>query len=282
MTKEKVLAARPKIIFFTDFDGTITQQDTNDYITDHYGFGIEQRKQGMRLILDGKDTFRDGFQKMIDSWQVSLSEMIDILEKTITLDPHFKTFVHWAKEHQVPIIVVSSGMVPVIQALLKKLLGEELMKDIEVVANGYSLVPPLNDMSKKGGWNIRFRDDSGFGHDKSLTIRPYAEAAAELPESERPTLLYAGDGVSDLSAAKETDLLFAKAGNDLIIYCERENIPFTPFEDWSTILAETEHIYNGKDVKRSAREGLQRHRTNSMSRPRPAGYHRKMSISQGE
>lgn len=49
---------------------------------------------------------------------------------------------------------------------------------------------------------------SGFGHDKSLTIRPYAE----LPKEQRPTLFYAGDGVSDLSAAQETDLLFAKKG----------------------------------------------------------------------
>ena len=31
-----------------------------------------------------------------------------------------------------------------------------------------------------------------------------------MPESERPVMFYAGDGVSDLSAAKETDLLFAK------------------------------------------------------------------------
>lgn len=50
---------------------------------------------------------------------------------------------------------------------------------------------------------------SHFGHDKSLEIRPYAA----LPDAERPTMFYAGDGVSDLSAAKETDLLFAKEGH---------------------------------------------------------------------
>jgi 2-hydroxy-3-keto-5-methylthiopentenyl-1-phosphate phosphatase len=44
------------------------------------------------------------------------------------------------------------------------------------------------------------------GHDKSIEIRKYSS----LPN--RPTMFYAGDGVSDLSAAKETDLLFAKAG----------------------------------------------------------------------
>lgn len=50
-----------------------------------------------------------------------------------------------------------------------------------------------------------------FGHDKSIEIRPYAN----LPENERPTMFYAGDGVSDLSAAKETDLLFAKKGHGM-------------------------------------------------------------------
>ncbi|CRK40314.1 hypothetical protein BN1708_020694, partial [Verticillium longisporum] len=48
---------------------------------------------------------------------------------------------------------------------------------------------------------------------------------------DRPIMLYAGDGVSDLSAARETDLLFAKAGKDLVTYCERENVPFVTFQD---------------------------------------------------
>lgn len=51
------------------------------------------------------------------------------------------------------------------------------------------------------------------GHDKSIEIRKYSS----LPN--RPTMFYAGDGVSDLSAAKETDLLFAKAGKGKEICC---------------------------------------------------------------
>ena len=49
---------------------------------------------------------------------------------------------------------------------------------------------------------------SEHGHDKSIEIRKYSS----LPEGQRPTMFYAGDGVSDLSAAKETELLFAKQG----------------------------------------------------------------------
>jgi 2-hydroxy-3-keto-5-methylthiopentenyl-1-phosphate phosphatase len=50
--------------------------------------------------------------------------------------------------------------------------------------------------------------NSVFGHDKSLEIKPYVA----LSDQHRPLLLYAGDGVSDLPAASETHILFAKDG----------------------------------------------------------------------
>ncbi|KAL8740094.1 MAG: hypothetical protein Q9184_008530, partial [Pyrenodesmia sp. 2 TL-2023] len=112
---------------------------------------------------------------------------------------------------------------------------------------------------QEDGWQLKYHDDSGFGHDKSLTIRPYAEHFAKRPNKPRPTLLYAGDGVSDLSAARETDLLFAKKGHDLITYCEREGIPFTIFEDWQSILATTKEIFEGKtSLKEVAAEGVEK------------------------
>ena len=144
---------------------------------------------------------------------------------------------------------------------------KDLAARIEIVANEAQPVPPLNDLNKPHGWSIKYHDDSGFGHDKSLTIRPYAEAIAKMPNAKsHPTLLYAGDGVSDLSAARETDLLFAKAGHDLITYCEREAIRFTVFEDWSSILETTREIFEGKtNVKAVAEETLELVRTNSLT-----------------
>jgi 2-hydroxy-3-keto-5-methylthiopentenyl-1-phosphate phosphatase len=43
-------------------------------------------------------------------------------------------------------------------------------------------------------------------------------------------MVYCGDGVSDISAARETDLLFAKKGRDLVTHCLQENVPFYPFD----------------------------------------------------
>ena len=56
--------------------------------------------------------------------------------------------------------------------------------------------------------------------------------------------------MSDLSAARETDLLFAKKGYDLVSYCEREGVPFTVFETWESILATTKAIFEGKTTVR--------------------------------
>ena len=147
---------------------------------------------------------------MMDSVTKPFPECIQFLRDNMKLDPHFKQFYSWARENNVPVIVLSSGMVPIIRAILLHLVGSET-EDIEIIANDLQDRPGKRQ-DQEGGWEIKFHDNSDFGHDKSLAIRPYADHIAKMPENDRPTLLYAGDGVSDLSAARETDLLFAKKG----------------------------------------------------------------------
>ena len=180
----------------------------------------------------------------MDSVNTPFPECVQALCDNIKLDPYFKEFYMWSRKAKVPVIVLSSGMTPIIRALLLELVGPEA-NDIEIVCNEVVDKPGMTK-EQEGGWDIKFHDDSGFGHDKSLTIRPYAKHFAERPDEPRPTMFYAGDGVSDLSAAKETDLLFAKKGKDLVAYCEREGIPFTVFEDWQSIHQTTKDIYEGK------------------------------------
>ncbi|KAN0096489.1 HAD-like domain containing protein [Hyaloscypha variabilis] len=246
------MQTNPNFIFFTDFDGTITLSDSNDFLTDNLGYGQKLRKQGNQDVLTDKMSFRDSFQGMMDSISTPYDQCIKILLENIKLDPHFKEFHDWCKQNNVPVVVLSSGMVPIIRALLVHLVGKEA-DDIQIVAND---VAPREGKSinEDGGWQIVFHDDSHFGHDKSIEIRQYAK----LPDDVRPTMFYAGDGVSDLSAAKETDLLFAKKGHDLVTYCVRENVPFTEFESWSSILATVKEIVAGKTtVKQVSAQGAE-------------------------
>jgi 2,3-diketo-5-methylthio-1-phosphopentane phosphatase len=174
---------------------------------------------------------------MMDSISTPYPQCIKFLVDNIKLDPYFTEFLQFAYVNNIPVVVLSGGMQPIIDALLKKLVGEELSKDIEIVANNVR-PRPGKTLEDENGWEIVFHDESGFGHDKSRTIRPYAD----LPADKRPTMFYAGDGVSDLSAARETDLLFAKNGMDLVTYCAKEDVPFTTFENWKSITEKVKEI----------------------------------------
>ena len=154
---------------------------------------------------------RDGFKEMLNTIKTPFPECVKSLCDNIKLDPFFADFYHYCREAGIPVIVLSSGMVPIIRALLVHLVGPEA-EHIEIISNDVADRPGMSK-DEEGGWEIAFHDNSGFGHDKSLSIRPYAAHIAKLPAKDQPTLFYAGDGVSDLSAAKETDLLFAKAGH---------------------------------------------------------------------
>ncbi|GAB7362653.1 hypothetical protein MBLNU230_g2962t1 [Neophaeotheca triangularis] len=247
----------PKFIFFTDFDGTITLQDSNDFMTDTLGMGYEKRRVLNRDVLSGKQTFRDTFMAQMDSVAAvkPFPECVEYLKQNIKLDPGFNEYFQWALANNIPTVVVSSGMTPVIRALLSKLVGPDAEK-IQVVCNHPE---PANGKSidEVGGWKLKYHDDSHFGHDKSLTLRPYAQ----LPADKRPTMFYAGDGVSDMSAARETDLLFAKKGHDLITYCARDNVPFNVFEDWTQIHATVKEIVEGKrSVQDAAKEGYEQYK----------------------
>lgn len=225
-------------IVFTDWDGTVTLQDSNDFLTDNLGFGKENRLEINQAILEEKQTFRDAFRVMLESINTPFPECIDYLLKHVKLDPGFKDFYEQCESRGIPVIVVSSGMRPIIHALLKKLLGEEAAGNIEIISNDVEVDP---ETSK---WHIVYKHpESGFGHDKAQSIKQYLRIHGY--DQNTPTLFYCGDGVSDLSAAKETNLLFAKHGKDLIKYCEREGIPYTQFQDFNEILSKVSNILSG-------------------------------------
>ncbi|KAM9905815.1 hypothetical protein OXX80_002827 [Metschnikowia pulcherrima] len=226
-------------IIFTDWDGTVTLQDSNDYLTENLGFGRPRRLEINDEILNETKSFKDGFSEMLRSIPTPFPECIETLLENIQLDPGFKDFYTWCESKGIPVIVVSSGMTPIIHALLQSLVGEEAVKNIEIISNDVDIDPAT------GKWKIVYRDpDTGFGHDKSRSIREYLSKHGYTADN-MPPLFYCGDGVSDLSAAKETNLLFAKHGKDLITYCRREGIPYTEFNDFADIFAKVKSIVEG-------------------------------------
>ncbi|PFH45295.1 hypothetical protein AMATHDRAFT_161051 [Amanita thiersii Skay4041] len=231
-----------KFVILSDWDGTITNYDSNDYMTDNLGYGRDKRREGNLNVLAGKSTFRDAFREMLDSVVANrhtFEECKEFLKKNIKLDTGFKDFHAWCKRKDIPIIIVSSGMAPMIRAVLSSLLGTEEANAIDIIANDVVI-----DAST-GLWRIQYRHpSSGYGHDKSQAILRYRNLA------DPPTLFFFGDGVSDISAARHADVLFVKekegGDNDLAAYCRKFGIRHVVFEDFGKALGVVRGVVEGE------------------------------------
>ncbi|WVF67508.1 hypothetical protein IAT40_002264 [Kwoniella sp. CBS 6097] len=240
-----------KFVVLSDWDGTITDKDSNDWLTDKLGFGFEKRRALNLECLAGKISFRDSFRQMLESVHHPFEDCKDELKKNIKLDPGFVAFYTWCKEQNIPFVIVSSGMAPNIRGVLSTLLPGPDAENIEIIANEVKFTDP-EETGKT--WEIVYRHpESGFGHDKSQAILPYRDL------EHKPTLFFCGDGVSDLSAARHADVLFAKVmangHSDLKTFCEREHIPHVPFTDFNKVLERVKEVVEGgKSVEQVLKE----------------------------
>lgn len=94
---------------------------------------------------------------MLDSVHKPFPECVQTLCDRVQLDPGFKAFYEWALQHNIPVIVLSSGMTDIIRALLVHLVGPTA-DQIQIVSNDVQ-DRPGTDRTKPDGWTIRFHDD---------------------------------------------------------------------------------------------------------------------------
>lgn len=229
---EPVIHHGKKFIVLSDWDGTITTQDSNDFVTDTFGMGRSDRVLLNQRIRKGEDNFRDGFRKMIVSVNENGKEEGKVthtfefcknaVAENIKVDDTFKGFYEFCEMNDIPVVIVSSGMEPIIRAVLNKYLAS--LDGIQIISNE---VKTYDD----GSWDIQYRHpESGFGHDKSKAIAPYRNM------DPAPIVFFFGDGVSDLSAARGATCLFVKfkpnGENELMEYCIINKIKHRLFQSF--------------------------------------------------
>ncbi|KAJ3064120.1 hypothetical protein HDU98_000147 [Podochytrium sp. JEL0797] len=206
-----------KFVVFSDFDGTITTQDTGNVIIDSC-IGTTERERLDATILDGTRSFRDANNEMWSGVRFTkFQQAIDVcVAQNVSHDPGFKRFHSILAKHNVTLKVVSAGLTPIVELYLKG------FENVEIFANTCT----ITEVDGQGHWTISYVDDTPSGHDKGAPIRKLKEEykAAGLSEEERPRILFIGDGLSDLNAARDADFVFAKKGKDLETYCKREGI----------------------------------------------------------
>lgn len=148
-------------------------------------------------------------REQLESIKIGFDKCLETARAHIQLDKHFLRFYEWAASVSMPIVVLSGGLMPLIEATLV----EYGLRGIEVVANSVAVRDGFESINEDGGaWRVQFRDNSIYGNDKVQAIKPYAEHRRTVGPADKPILLFAGDGISDLGVAGHVDILFAKQG----------------------------------------------------------------------
>ncbi|CZT41710.1 probable 2,3-diketo-5-methylthio-1-phosphopentane phosphatase, putative [Rhynchosporium secalis] len=248
--KENMANTKRKIICFSDFDGTIFMQDTGHILFDAHGCGPTHRNILDEQIKTGERSFREVSEEMWGSLNVPFDDGFTVMKDTLEIDPDFRSFHEYCIAHCIPFNVISAGLKPILKRVLEEFLGEEQASHIDIVANEA-------EISKNGeSWKPIWRHDTELGHDKALSITEARnQANLEADDGTIPLIVFIGDGVSDLPAAREADVLFARRGLRLEEYCVENQIPYLGFDTFADIQkaidgirVEDEKVTKGKGV----------------------------------
>jgi 2,3-diketo-5-methylthio-1-phosphopentane phosphatase len=210
-------------------------EDTGHTLFDNFGCGAEKRAQLAKELEEGTRSFREISDELYASLDVPFDNGFEVMKTALNIDPAFQSFHEFCVNNDIPFNVISAGLKPVLRKVLDHFIGESMSKHIEIVANDAKITD--------GKWQAVWRHDNDLGHDKALSINEYKETAAmESANGTIPMIIFIGDGVSDLPAARESDVLFARRGLKLEQYCIENELAYIPFDTFADIQREVIHI----------------------------------------
>ena len=207
-----------KTALFFDFDNTLTTGDVLDGIIETFS-PDEAWRDWEKAWAAGRLPARDCLRLQVENLRVTRDDLFAHLLQ-VRIDPVFAEIVRWARHRGLQVTIVSDSFLPLIQHMLRN--------------NGIEGVPI-------------FANDLEFSADRLLPGFPYYDPAFPLSANAKArhlaayrdcTVIFAGDGRSDLDAALVADVVFAKS--TLARELDARAVPYLMFDTLATILAHLE------------------------------------------
>src|SRR5437868_1435578 len=188
MPRRRQSMRKPVLVF--DFDNTLTVGDVLDEVIERFSPN-EDWKAWEREWVEGRLPAIECLRLQVANLRVSRERLFEHL-LGVRLDPAFAGVLRWARARQVETFIVSDSFTP----LIRHILASNAIADVPVFANdlefaGDRMIPsfPFHDPAFPRSANA-----------KAKHLAPYADN----------TIIFAGDGRSDLDAALAADIVFAK------------------------------------------------------------------------
>ena len=210
----------------TDFDDTAAVQNVAELLLTRFGdpTWTSVRQQFRDGELDLKEYQEITFRNI----RADRPTMRAYVREQATLRPYFRELWGLCHRHGFPMAVVSQGLDFYISALLER----DGVAEIPI----YSVSTQFNAGKISYEYRFPYPGQEDKGNSKAVIVEGF--------RSRGHYVIYAGDGQSDLEAARQADMVFAH--RTLARLCDEEGIAYTPFEDFKgLLLAVWEFANNG-------------------------------------
>lgn len=197
---------------FCDFDATVSLNDIW-----HRLFSLYGKPEAFTIWKEfgrGKMTAAECIRFACSTVEnANVEEAIEVFRNE-PLRPGFIEFVKVCKESGIPISIVSDGFTAYIRPML-----EHYGIDIPYYTNNIELTP-------EGKLSIDFR----YARESCRHCASCKCAHIMNGSADNDTIVYVGDGYSDVCPVQMSDVVFAR--DTLLTFCSKNGIPHHPFENF--------------------------------------------------
>ena len=209
-------SGRPLPAVLTDFDDTAAAQNVAEMLLNQFGApdwkGVRQR------FRDGQINLKEYQEITFRSIRADRATMQSYVKDHANLRPFFRELWGFCQANGIPMAVVSQGLDFYIEAVIER----AGIRNVPIYAV---------DTEFKGGkisyrYNHTYPGKESQGNSKGFVVESFQERGCYV--------FFAGDGQSDLEAARIADVTYAH--RTLANLCDEESIPYQPFEDFRGML----------------------------------------------
>jgi 2-hydroxy-3-keto-5-methylthiopentenyl-1-phosphate phosphatase len=206
-----------KTVVQCDFDGTITEKDVSFFLLDTFAEG--DWRQLLNKYMLGRmavGTFNRKAFAMVKADRQTLTEYV-LKSGRLVIRPGFKELLGFCSREGLEFVIVSNGLLFYIEAILEN-----------IGVDGVKVFAAQSQFSPKG-MQVKYVGPNG-----SILEAGFKEAYTEMLKRQGYSVVYVGNGVSDIYPARQSRHVFATG--DLLKLCQEEGLECTPFTDLTDVV----------------------------------------------
>ncbi|WP_018084285.1 MtnX-like HAD-IB family phosphatase [Desulfurispora thermophila] len=200
-------------VIFSDFDGTITLEDTCNMLM--HRFGSPRSWQFALAWERGEIDTRQCTDLIFQDMGLTEEKVVRVIAEA-RVDPHFAPFLAWCRDRNFPVYILSDGFDYIINALRQR--------------EGWPVQVFANNLSFSSGYRLDYPHHNAqcgrCGTCKSSLVQKLAGPGVKK--------IYIGDSTSDFCPVKHCDVVLAKG--KLAAYCRENGIAHRAIRGFADVL----------------------------------------------